>query len=60
MRRITVITNMLDDLLNIELDVVKQFNIQANESYAINVLDENNVYITTLKNIKSPINPPEN
>jgi hypothetical protein len=60
MRRITVITNMLDDLLNIELDVVKQFNIQANESYTINVLDENNVYITTLKNIKSPNNPPEN
>jgi hypothetical protein len=60
MRRITVITNMLDDLLNIELDVIKQFNIQATESYSITVLDENNVYITTLKNIKSPINPPEN
>jgi hypothetical protein len=48
---------MLDDLLNIELDVVKQFNIQANESYTINVLDEHRNYITTLKNIKP--NDPE-
>jgi hypothetical protein len=57
MRRIFVVTDMLDDLLNIELDVVKQFNIQANESYTINVLDEHRNYITTLKNIKP--NDPE-
>jgi hypothetical protein len=47
-------TNMLDDLLNIELDVVKQFNIQPNDSYVIEVHDENNTYITTLENIKTP------
>jgi hypothetical protein len=53
-RRIRVMTNMLDDLLNIELDVVKQFNIQPNDNYVIEVHDENNVYITTLENIKTP------
>jgi transketolase C-terminal domain/subunit len=53
-RRIRVMTNMLDDLLNIELDVVKQFNIQPNDSYVIEVHDENNTYITTLENIKTP------
>ena len=53
-RRIRVMTNMLDDLLNIELDVVKQFNIQPKDSYVIEVHDENNTYITTLENIKTP------
>jgi hypothetical protein len=47
-------TNMMDDLLNIELDVIKQFNILADESYAIDIYDENNHYITTLENIKTP------
>jgi hypothetical protein len=47
-------TNMLDDLLNIELDVVKQFNIQVTDDYVIEVHDEHNNYITTLENIKTP------
>jgi len=53
-RRIRVMTNMLDDLLNIELDVVKQFNIQVTDDYVIEVHDEHNNYITTLENIKTP------
>jgi hypothetical protein len=48
---------MDDDLLNIELDVIQQFNIQPNEDYLINVFNEQGQLVTVLENIKSKPNP---
>jgi hypothetical protein len=57
MRALYVYTNMDDDLLNIELDVIQQFNIQPNEDYLINVFNEQGQLVTVLENIKSKPNP---
>ena len=57
MRALYVYTNMDDDLLNIELDVIQQFNIQPNEDYIINVFNEQGQLVTVLENIKSKPNP---
>ena len=48
---------MMDDLLNIELDVIKQFNIQSDEDYTIDVLNEQGQLVTVLENIKSKPKP---
>jgi hypothetical protein len=48
---------MEDDLLNIELDVIQQFNIQPNEDYLINVFNEQGQLVTVLENIKSKPHP---
>lgn len=52
MRRLFVYTDLIDDLLNIELDVIKQFNIQHDEDYLIDIFNEQGTLITTLENIK--------
>lgn len=52
MRSLYVYTNMEDDLLNIELDVIQKFNIQHNEDYIINVFNEQGQLVIVLKNIK--------
>ena len=57
MRKLYVYTNMMDDLLNIELDVIKQFNIQSDEDYTIDVLNEQGQLVTVLENIKSKPKP---
>ena len=57
MRKLHVHTNMIDDLLNIELDVIKQFNIQSDEDYTIDVFNEEGQLVTVLKNIKSKTKP---
>jgi hypothetical protein len=57
MRALYVYTNMEDDLLNIELDVIQQFNIQPNEDYLINVFNEQGQLVTVLENIKSKPHP---
>jgi hypothetical protein len=44
---------MLDDLLNIELDFVRLYNIQPNEDYIINVFNEEGQLVTVLQNIKA-------
>jgi hypothetical protein len=44
---------MDDDLLNIELSVIQQFNIQPNEDYLINVFNEQGQLVTVLENIKA-------
>jgi hypothetical protein len=54
MRKLYVYTDLPDDLLNIELDVIKHFNIQPNENYSIDVFDEKGNLITTLHNIQNP------
>jgi hypothetical protein len=48
---------MEDDLLNIELDVIQQFNIQSNEDYIINVFNEEGQLVTVLQNIKAKPHP---
>jgi hypothetical protein len=48
---------MMDDLLNIELDVIRQFNIQPNEDYTIDVFNEQGQLVTVLENIKSKPHP---
>jgi hypothetical protein len=53
MRALYVYTNMDDDLLNIELSVIQQFNIQPNEDYLINVFNEQGQLVTVLENIKA-------
>jgi hypothetical protein len=57
MRSLYVYTNMEDDLLNIELDVIQQFNIQSNEDYIINVFNEEGQLVTVLQNIKAKPHP---
>jgi hypothetical protein len=57
MRALYVYTNMDDDLLNIELSVIQQFNIQPNEDYLINVFNEQGQLVTVLENIKSKPHP---
>lgn len=57
MRKLHVYTNMMDDLLNIELDVIRQFNIQSDEDYTIDVFNEDGQLVTVLENIKSKTNP---
>ena len=57
MRKLHVYTNMMDDLLNIELDVIRQFNIQPNEDYTIDVFNEQGQLVTVLENIKSKPHP---
>ena len=57
MRALYVYTNMDDDLLNIELDVIQQFNIQPNEDYLINVFNEQGQLVTVLENIKAKPHP---
>lgn len=57
MRALYVYTNMEDDLLNIELDVIQQFNIQPNEDYLINVFNDQGQLVTVLENIKSKPHP---
>ena len=52
MRKLHVYTNMMDDLLNIEIDVIRQFNIQSDEDYTIDVFNEQGQLITVLENIK--------
>ncbi len=52
MRKLHVYTNMMDDLLNIELDVIRQFNIQSDEDYTIDVFNEQGQLVTVLENIK--------
>jgi len=56
MRKLYVHTDMMDDLLNIELDVIKQFNIQSDEDYTIDVFNEQGQLVTVLENIKSKPN----
>ena len=56
MRKLYVHTDMMDDLLNIELDVIKQFNIQSDEDYTIDVFNEKGQLVTVLENIKSKPN----
>jgi 6-pyruvoyl-tetrahydropterin synthase len=57
MRKLYVHTDMMDDLLNIELDVIKQFNIQSDEDYTIDVFNEQGQLVTVLENIKSKPHP---
>ena len=57
MRALYVYTNMDDDLLNIELSVIQQFNIQPNEDYLINVFNEQGQLVTVLENIKAKPHP---
>jgi len=57
MRKLHVYTNMMDDLLNIELDVIRQFNIQSDEDYTIDVFNEQGQLVTVLENIKSKPHP---
>lgn len=48
MRRFYIYTNMYENLLDIEQEVLKQHNVKPNEDWEIDVFDENDRLITTL------------
>jgi hypothetical protein len=48
MRRFYIYTNMYDNLLEMEAQVLKQHNVKPEEYYEIDVFDENERLITTI------------
>jgi hypothetical protein len=50
MRRFYIFTNMYDNLLHIQEDVLKKHNVLPDEDWEIDVFDESDRLITTLHN----------
>ncbi len=48
MRRFYIYTNMYDNLLHIQEDVLKNNNVQPHEDWEIDVFDDDHRLITTL------------
>lgn len=49
MRRFYIYTNMYENLLQMEESVLKQYKVKHDEDYEIDVFDENDRLITTIR-----------